>query len=448
MTTAISARVLITAPRPSTAGALAVQLARCGVTAASAAGDEAAIAEARRGAADAIVLDAAGRPRAEAAALARQLREAAAPRRPVVLALLDQPAADAREDAPFDAVLLAPSFDTQIAARLKTLVRLAVMEDEAQVRATSVAAHGGRLRRTRAPRPDAAWEALYMGAPSRDYLAINRAVTAADGVLSASLSTFAGFDFLHERDFDAVILNALDDDDGALTICSALRRNTRLFHLPALMLVRAGAYDRAEEAFERGASDLLAAGAGHDEIIARITALTRERRRRERLRAAFAALRAPEVTDAETGLVSAAFFMDHLQRMAERARCLDRPLSLLVLRAEAPPEADRGARAAAYRQLGGMIRRLVRVEDCAARLETNVYAVALPGCALAAARKTAERLEAVGECTAFEGRDDMDDPFQMTLHAAAAELRAQETGRGLLLRTLAAFRPKADVKAV
>lgn len=439
---------MVTAPLPSVAGALAVQLAERGLAATSAAGDEAALLEARRAAVDAIVLIGTGRDRAEVAALAQALREATAPRRPALVALVDQAASDQNDDAPFDAVLLSPTFGAQIAARVKGVVRLAVMQDEAQLRAKSVATHRGRLRRARATETDGPWEALYIGAPSRDYLAINRAVTAAGGAVAASFSTFAGFDFLHEREFDAVVLNALNDRDGALTICAALRRNTRLYHLPALMLVDGGGDELGEEAFERGASDLLPANAPQDEIIARITGLVRERRRRERLRAAFTALRAPEISDADTGLVTAGFFMDHLYRMAENAHALDRPLAVLVLRAEAPRGADRGARAAAYRQLGGMIRRLVRVEDCAARLETNVYAVALPGCALAAARATADRLEAVGECTAFEGRDDMDEPFQMTLRAVAAELKSGETGRGLLMRAVAAFRPKADVKAV
>ncbi len=446
MTSSIPARVLVVSERPSSAGALASRLERLGLSAIVAPGSGAARAL-HGGDHDSVVLDASEGATFNVPALAAELRAGARPRSLCILAVVPEPLEDAAQARALDAVLIAPAHPAQIAARLRFLNRLSVMEDEARLRArtlanlgepTPTAGDGG------APRGPV--KALYVGEPARDYLATERALARAGGELYASFSTFAAFDFLHEADFDAVILNALGENDGAFTICSALRRNTRLLHLPTLMLVDMTRFRRAEEAFARGASDLIPADAEPAEVVARIMSLARERRRREELRAAFAAIKGGDVADPDTGLATPRFFMTHVQHMAERAQVLGRPLSLIILRADAPRDVELEARRDAYGQLGSMMRRLVRVEDLAARLDANVFAVATPGCDSDAAQTAAERLEAVGECTAFDG-GALDDPFQMTLSVTLAELQPGESGRALMVRALNGFRAKADAKA-
>lgn len=443
VTGSIPARVLVVASRPSVAGALASRLARLGLHLSTAVGEDAARRAAREPR-DAVIIEASQDCDFDAAALARHLRAAARPRSLAVLAVLSAPPA-ADVASAFDATLIAPAYAPQLAARLRFLLRLSIMEDEAKLRADTLAAAGGRLQPPddlTKPRPI---EALYVGAPHPDYLTIDRAIAGAGGSLTASFSTFAAFDFLHEHEFDAVILNALGEDDAAFTICSALRRNTRLFHLPTLMLVDMTQFRRAEEAFARGASDLIPANAEPEEVVSRVLSLTRERRRREALSAAFSAVSAPEVTDAETGLVTPEFFMDHVQHMGERAHAVGRPLAVAVLHAEAPTDVSRLARDDALRQLGSMMRRLVRVEDLAACMDAGVFAVAMPGCDGDAARTAAERLEAVGECTAFDG-GDLEDPFQLTLTASIADLQPGESGRALLIRAIHGFQTKEPAK--
>ena len=82
-------------------------------------------------------------------------------------------------------------------------------------------------------------------------------------------------------------------------------------------------------------------------------------------------------------------------------------------------------------QIGSMVSRLVRVEDTAARLGPEVFALALPSTVLANARLAGERIAAVIGCTAFEAGDG-NPPFVVEFDLGVAAVPSAETaGRAL-----------------
>ena len=83
-----------------------------------------------------------------------------------------------------------------------------------------------------------------------------------------------------------------------------------------------------------------------------------------------------------------------------------------------------------------MISRLVRVEDTAARLGPEVFALALPATPQAAARAAGERIAAVIGCTAFEAGEGR-APFVVEFDIGVAEVGAAE-GVGKALEQAAA----------
>jgi two-component system cell cycle response regulator PopA len=87
-------------------------------------------------------------------------------------------------------------------------------------------------------------------------------------------------------------------------------------------------------------------------------------------------------------------------------------------------------------QIGAMIARLVRVEDTAARLAKEVFALALPATRGEAARLAAERIAAVIGCTAFDAGPDR-SPFVAEFDVGAAELGPGEAPGVLLERASA-----------
>jgi two-component system cell cycle response regulator PopA len=139
--------------------------------------------------------------------------------------------------------------------------------------------------------------------------------------------------------------------------------------------------------------------------------------------------------DPATGLFTRDLFAAHLARIAQASRVRNRPLSVCVLRVAEKPELAEaragGWMARAIPQIGSMIGRLVRVEDTAARLAPEVFALALPATLLAAAQAAGERIAAVIGCTAFEAGDGK-PPFVVEFDIGAAEVGSPETvGRAL-----------------
>ncbi|MDB5431200.1 MAG: hypothetical protein JWP35_2316, partial [Caulobacter sp.] len=217
-------------------------------------------------------------------------------------------------------------------------------------------------------------------------------------------------------------------------------RNTRLFHLPTLLYQRSDSYVTTAEAYNKGISDVASPETPEKETARRIVELARAYRRQNAIRIALERARSSGLMDAATGLFTRDLFAAHLVRLAMAARSRNRPMSLCVLRVADRPEVLR-ARAGgwldrAIPQIGSMIGRLVRVEDTAARLGPEVFALALPATNQAAARAAAERIAAVIGCTAFdagEGRPSFVAEFDI----GVAQLEAGENAANALERAAA-----------
>jgi DNA-binding response OmpR family regulator len=134
-------RVLVISERGAEATALASALAGFDLDASGVAGEAAARAAASAKPFDAVVFDRLKSPEAGLSKLASDLKAGAEPRLLVTVAMGD--ALDpTRPPRGIDAALATPVHPAQIAARLKLMLRLAVMEDEARLRAATLAARG------------------------------------------------------------------------------------------------------------------------------------------------------------------------------------------------------------------------------------------------------------------------------------------------------------------
>jgi two-component system cell cycle response regulator PopA len=89
-----------------------------------------------------------------------------------------------------------------------------------------------------------------------------------------------------------------------------------------------------------------------------------------------------------------------------------------------------------------MIGRLVRVEDTAARLGPEVFALALPATGHASGRAAAERIAGVIACTAFDAGEGR-PPFVAEFDIGVAQVEGEESAARALERAaqLALNRP-------
>jgi two-component system cell cycle response regulator PopA len=435
MSAGMQARVLIVAEDDSTAGPLAEGLDRLGwrtITARSEAGALAAVADLQI---QAVIVDlsAPGAP----LEIVERLRAACAPRRLPIMAM---GAPDPfQKDHGLDLTLPGPLHPAQAAMRLETLVRTAVAEEEFEVRLETFADRGHPLD---APHADATpFRVLAIGEPAPQFLALSNALGRNGAEVIGAFTAFTAFDYLHERPFDAVVLWAGDNPHEALSIAAGLRRNTRLYHTPALLYMRAESQIGAAEAYHRGISDVASPEQPETETALRVVELARAFRRQKAIRAALEQARGSGLMDAATGLFTRDLFASHLRRLARSANERNRPLSVCMLKVSDnldlnAPRAG-GWVARAIPQIGSMIGRLVRVEDTAARLAPEVFALALPATPLHAARAAGERIAAVIGCTAFEAGQGA-TPFVVEFDLGVAEV-ASPDGVGYALEQAAAM---------
>ncbi len=323
-----------------------------------------------------------------------------------------------------------------LANQLESWTRVVIAEEE-------------RARRTRtaqelhAPSPQSIeprrLKALYIGAPSSMFLALERALSEQDGIVAAAFSSYVGFDHLHDEPFDAVVLNGAEDAQTAISLCAALRRNASLFHLPTMVIVRSGDTDTAKAVIDRGASAVATVNAPCGSSLGWLFEAIRRERRRRSAEHEMRALR-DLMGDPLTGLWRRPAFDAHLARLAGDHHASGRPLSLALLRvmpahgASAPTESvwRRG-----FTEVANLAGRLMRDADCGAAFGGDLIAVALPASRLKSAKRTAERIASVAECTAFAAGDGSAGP--LVFEQSSVELQPGESGAGMLARALRAI---------
>lgn len=327
----------------------------------------------------------------------------------------------------------------QAAMRLEQMTRAAVAEEEFVLRQATFGQHGVPLA---APDMEAApLNILTAGAADRRFLALSNALVELGAEVVAAPTPYTAFDYLHERAFDGAVLWGDRSHAPALAIAAGMRRNTRLYHIPLTLYLRdEEAGEALGDLYRRGFSDVADPTTPEEDAAARVVALARNHRRQQGLRRALDAVRGSDLMDEATGLFSRDLFASHLSRLVDGARVRSRPLSVGVLRV-AGRETLEALRAGgwlekAMPQVGAMVSRLVRVEDTAARLSSETFALALPATDEASARVTAERIAAVIACTAFDAGKDR-SPFVVELDVGVAQLTADDTAVTLLERAAA-----------
>jgi len=387
--------------------------------------EETAIIAARDMNVDAILIDAVNKTPEQAIKLAKKLKTECKGRSVPIIAVSDILSQD--KSSQFASVLYPPVHPAQLAARVQSVLRQSLMEEEVNLRTNTLRELGLE------PEFDTVSELdqmpvsiLFTGGAAPQFIALKNALEQAGTEVTAALTSFTAFDYLHDKTFDVILLNVLAELEPSFTIASAMRRNTRLFHVPAVMLVNPNKFEAVDEAYARGASDLINPSNDTEVICQRIMNLAHDRRRREQVKKAFEAIRSPAVIDSESGLFTAQFFAKHLAKASERAKQVNRPLSLTVIRTAPPSGINESHVEAARRQFGGMLRHLVRAEDMAARIDPGVFAVLMPGASKQAAQLAAKRIEGVVDCTAFES-GDAEKPFQLELEVEVLELQPRET---------------------
>lgn len=328
-----------------------------------------------------------------------------------------------------------------LSTQIASCIRVAIAEEERARRVATSAALGAAAPQPIEPRK---LKALYIGAPSATYLALERVLAVQGGIVAAAFSSYAGFDHLHDEPFDAVVLNGAQDAATAISLCAALRRNATLYHLPTMVVTAPGDAAIATAAIARGVSAVTQANAPCGPSLGWLFEAIRRERRRRSAEHDIRAMR-DIMGDPRTGLFQRQPFDAHLARIAADHQASGRPMSLAVLRVMPAPGAREPSETIwrkGFIEIANLASRLMRDADCGATLGRDLIAVALPAARLRAAKRTAERIASVAECTTFASGEGGAGP--LVFEQSAVELQPGESGAGLLARALYAL----DVQSI
>lgn len=332
---------------------------------------------------------------------------------------------------------------TQALVRLEHLVRAAVAEEEFALRCQTFADHGANLHKVVQDRQPIS--VLAIGAADERFLALSNSLCEAGVDVVAAPTPYTAFDYLHERAFDAAILWGGENRTVAMSIASGMKRNTRLYHIPLVLYLRDGDEVNLNDLYVRGFADVVETGVSEMETAERVQALAGNYRRRQAIRRALDSVRVSQLTDSVTGLFHREPFASHLGRVFASTKRRKRTMSLCVLRVRKSDTLAAISRGGwldmALPQVGAMVSRLVRVEDTAASLGPDSFAVMMPATDEAAARQAAERIAAVIACTAFEAGQNR-SPFVIEFDIGVAEMAENEGPIQLLERAVADARQK------
>jgi two-component system, cell cycle response regulator PopA len=302
-------------------------------------------------------------------------------------------------DFEFDSILLKPCHPAQIVLRTIGLIRLAHMEQEIGLRLETLEHDFGIAHERPKNNDNEPFKILFVGKATPEFMIVINALQRKNVRVVAAFTSFTAFDYLYEQTFDAVVMNGLTSLDSALSVTQTMRKNAKLYHVPALLLTKDIRKRDQDAVYDAGMNDILDAQANLEDISARVLEQANFHRMHETLKHEFGMLGGDTCTDTVTRLYNKSFFNAHLARVFKFYDSQDVPVSLCLIRI-APQDSNKtdDAIAASYQQIGIMIKNLVRLQDITARLEPNLFAISFPGQTAGQLGPVIERIESILKC--------------------------------------------------
>ncbi len=361
---------------------------------------------------------------------------------PIIGAIGDE---DAVQTDLFDSVIFPPAHHSQIATRVNSMVRLQEMENEIAARVATLSESFAVQTTLKDNMIETGYRILFIGQASPDFMVIINALQKKNVEVVAAFTSFSAFDYLHEETFDAVVMNALEGPEPAMTISETMRKNSRLYHVPTLFLVNEDNFVDHATAFERGARDIISAKSPEPEISARILELANYHRIHNQLKNEFGSLGGENCLDSESKVFNQAFFEAHMKRTCETniARGTNLSIIALKLKSNAGPDVVKAREDRAYAQVGSMLKNLVRMHDVVARLDFDTYMVAFSGLPKSMTYSIQSRIMSIVQCAAFESGNANKVAFTINMDCNIVEFNPEETSGNFINRAYNGFNTRA-----
>lgn len=315
----------------------------------------------------------------------------------LMVTALDQPSDRVQGlDAGADDFLSKPVDDTQLMARVKSLVRLKSLTDELRARALtgqqiaiedalramdSISASGGSILIIDTDRRHAERIQAYLTPDHR----VDILTEPADAVFQV---TGASYEL-------ALVSMSLEDFDP-LRVCSQVRTVDHSRNLPIILMADAADKPRVVRALDLGVNDFISRPIDRNELLARVRTQIRRHRYAMELRESVNNTMALAVTDELTGLYNRRYFDRHLNVMLGKAQEQERDMALMILDIDhfkaVNDNHGHDIGDAVLREFAARLRRNIRGVDLACRFGGEEFVVLMPDTDTGQAEAVAERV--------------------------------------------------------
>jgi two-component system, cell cycle response regulator len=324
----------------------------------------------------------------------------------IMVTALDQPTDRVKGlEAGADDFLTKPVNDLALITRVRSLVRLKMVQDELRMRAVTSKEIG-----MRDPLAEAVAET---GLNGRILLVDDRASSAER--ISQSLSQQHVVETepraqealfkAAERDYDLVMVSLGLADFDPLRLCSQIRSLDRTRGLPILVIADPEDEPRLLRGLDIGVNDYVLRPVDRNEMAARVRTQVRKKRYTERLRDNVQQSMEMAITDGLTGLHNRRYMESHLSTLVEQASMRGKPISLLVLDIDFFKSVNdtygHDAGDDVLREFAQRVRKSVRGIDLACRLGGEEFVVVMPDTDAGVASIVAERIRSKVAADAF-----------------------------------------------
>ncbi|QCI68201.1 PleD family two-component system response regulator [Phreatobacter stygius] len=317
----------------------------------------------------------------------------------IMVTALDQPSDRVKGlEAGADDFLTKPVNDLALVTRVRSLVRLKMIQDELRMRAVTSREIG-----MSDPLVEAAADTglngriLVVDDRASSYDRIVQALRNQQHVDVESRAQEALFRAA-EGDYDLIMVSLSLADFDPLRLCSQIRSLDRTRGLPILVIAEPEDDARLMRGLEIGVNDYLMRPIDRNEMSARIRTQVRKKRYTERLRDNVQQSMEMAITDGLTGLHNRRYMERHLGTLVEQAAQRGKPLSVLILDIDFFKSVNdthgHDAGDEVLREFAARVRKNVRGIDLACRLGGEEFVVIMPDTDAGVASIVAERIRA------------------------------------------------------
>ena len=324
----------------------------------------------------------------------------------------------------FDSVIFRPAHISQIATRINSMMRLGQMEREIKRRIITLREYFNIDYSSEQIIPKSPFRILFVGKASPEFMVIINALQKKNVEIVAAFTSFSAFDYLHESQFDAVVMNALEQSEPALSITQTMQRNAKLYHVPILFLVNTKTFTDHNLAYEKGVKDIISADSNTHEISGRVLELANFHRIHTQFKREFEYLNDANIIDKHSGVFNKDFFRAHMRTVFTELKSREEPVSMVAIKASPNELLDIPDNYIinAMNQIGQMLKNLVRMQDVIARISDDIFVISFIEENNTSAISVCERINSIVNCVSFESGTIDNDSLVFIIDCEIADM--------------------------